>query len=109
MAKWIDKIRSLWVWGQWQTETPSCRLLALPAQSAASLPRNLKRLREQRGLTVGALAIRTQCKFYGPVSASTIRAIERTGGAGPNPCLTTLLALALALEVGVEALVEEGR
>ena len=74
-------------------------------QSAAALPRNLKRLREQRGLTVAGLS-RAAVDRDGRVSASTIRAIEH---GATNPTLSTALALALALEVGIEALVEEGQ
>lgn len=73
-------------------------------QSTAALPGNLTRLRQQRGLTVAELA-RAAIDRDGRVSASTIRAIE-TGNT--NPTLNTVLALAHALNVGVEALVEEG-
>ena len=102
MTTYSDRLCSLW--GQWRTGTTGCRLPALPAQTAYSLPRNLTRLREQRGLTVAELS-RAAVDRDGPVSRSTIRAIER---GATNPTLSTVLALAQALGVGVEALVEEG-
>ncbi len=84
-------------------------------QSASALPRNLKRLREAKGLSPTQLASKAH------VSASTIRAMEtsgnydipetgRAGGKGPtydpNPTLTTLLAVAEALGVRIGDLVE---
>ena len=105
-ARWgkkFDRLRALW--GQWGTGTTGCRLPVPPRQSAAALPCNLKRLREQRGLTVAELS-RAAVDRDGPVSRSTIRAIEH---GATNPTLSTALALALALEVGIEALVEEGQ
>lgn len=78
----------------------------VPSQSAAALPRNLRRLREAKGWSVAELAKRSG------VSQSTIRTMEPTAayeaGAAmidPNPCLSTLLAVAAALQVGVEELV----
>jgi DNA-binding XRE family transcriptional regulator len=100
MATLAERIRSLW--GQWGTGTTGCRLPALPRQSTAALPLNLKRLRHQRGLTVAELS-RAAVDRDGPVSRSTIRAIER---GAINPTLHTVLALAQAL--GVEVLVEDG-
>ena len=77
-------------------------------QSAAALPRNLKRLMAEREMDVPTLAATAQ------VSASTIRHYLRGGGyergtpeAWPNPGLTTLLVIAQALAVGIEVLVEE--
>ena len=85
-------------------------------QSASALPRNLKRLREAKEWSVPELADRAK------ISVSTIRAMEtsgnynipetgRAGGKGPtydpNPTLSSLLAVAEALEVGIEKLVEE--
>ena len=85
-------------------------------QSASSLPRNLKRLREAKEWSVPELADRAK------ISASTIRAMEisgnydipetgRAGGKGPtydpNPTLMSLLAVAAALGCGIQDLVEE--
>ena len=79
-----------------------------PLQSAAALPRNLKRLMAEREMEVPTLAATAQ------VSASTIRHYLRGGGydrgtpeASPNPTLTTLLAVAQAMGVGIGDLVEE--
>ena len=86
-----------------------------PKQSASSLPRNLKRLREAKGLSP------TQLASKAGVSASTVRAMEtanyydtpeteRVGKKptyGPNPTLMSLLAVAEALGVGIGDLVEE--
>ena len=102
MATYLNRLRALW--GQWQTGTTGCRLPALQCQSASALPRNLTRLREQRGLTVAELS-RAAVDRDGPVSRSTIRAIER---GATNPTLCTVLALAHALGVGIETLVEDG-
>jgi DNA-binding XRE family transcriptional regulator len=75
----------------------------LKRQSATALPRNLKRLREEKGWSVSRLAKEAE------VSASTIRGIEQgVGEFGiPNPTLLVLLKIAIALEVGIEELVEE--
>ena len=79
-------------------------------QSAATLPRNLKRLREARGLTP------TQLARKAGVSASTVRGMEMpwrvADSSGlvntpPNPTLMSMLAVAAALGVGIEVLVEE--
>lgn len=87
-----------------------------PRQSASSLPYNLKRLREAKGWSVASLAEKSA------VSESTIRAMEtgnnydvpeterRGSGAptyDPNPTLSTLLAVAQALGVGIEEMVRE--
>ena len=74
-----------------------------PAQSAAALPRNLKRLREAKGLRVAELARDSD------VSGSTIRVIEQgiPGGILANPTLTIMLRLSSALGVGIEELVGE--
>ena len=89
------------------TATIKCTLVA-PKQSASALPRNLKRLREAKGLSPTQLASKAK------VSASTVRGMEAPGDydqggtrSDPNPTLTSLLAVAQALGVGVEALVEE--
>ena len=100
----LRSVAAKWHTGEWsklaeQRKTPVSRR----PQSAAALPRNLKRLREQRGWSIPTLAAESS------VSASTIRGIERGRGtfAVPDPLLTTVLKLALALGVGVEALVED--
>jgi len=56
----------------------------------------------------------TQLAARAKVSASTVRGMETPGDyieggkrSDPNPTLTSLLAVAQALEVGIEALVEE--
>lgn len=87
-----------------------------PKQSASALPRNLKRLCEAKGWSVAELAGAAQ------VSASTVRAMETSGNYDmseteralnkkptydPNPTLTSLLAVAQALGVGIGELVEE--
>jgi len=87
-----------------QTVNTSPTMICRLPQSAAALPRNFKRLRQQRGLTVAELS-RLAVDRDGHVSRSTIRAIER---GATNPTLSTVLALARALNVGIEALVEEG-
>jgi len=73
--------------------------------SSAALPRNLRRLRLARGLTVTQLAAMAQ------VSTSTVRDMERINFPpsypSPNPTPAALLALAKALEVGLDALVLE--
>ena len=78
-----------------------------PLQSAAALPRNLEWLMADRGLTPVQLADKAH------ISASNIRHLLRGTGyergtpeASPNPTLTTLLAVAEALGVGIEDLVE---
>ena len=96
MATYLNRIRALW--GQWGTGTTGCRLPVPPRQSAAALPGNLKQRRIASGWTVNQLAVASH------LSESTIREIERD--IAPNPTLVTLLALARALGVGVEALVE---
>jgi len=115
MATWIDRIRSLWVWGQWQPEPTIHQLPALPRQSCSALSRNLKRLREARGWSIPLLAAKSA------VSASTIRLMEignnydvpeadrryKRPTYDPNPTLVTLLALALALNVTLNDLVED--
>ena len=72
-------------------------------QSAAALPRNLKRLMDATGWKVPKLAQEAG------VSQSTIRGI--LNGTPPtsvaDPLLSTCLLLAAALGVGIEALVEE--
>lgn len=87
-----------------QTVNTLPTVICRPAQSAAALPCNLKRLRHQRGFTVGELS-RAAMDRAGFVSPSTIRAIER---GATNPTLSKVLALARGLGVGVEALVEDG-
>ncbi len=74
-----------------------------PRQSASALPRNLKRLMAERGLSVSRLAKEAE------VSASTIRGIEQGIGefGTPNPTLLVLLKLAAALNCGIEELVKE--
>ena len=111
MERWCDTWRSALRLARKRGYVPTPK-----RQSAAALPRNLKRLREARGWTVAELAEAAQ------VSASTIRAMEtsgnydipeagRAGGKGPtydpNPTLSSLLAVAEALEVGIGDLVEE--
>ena len=96
---WLDTLIA-----QWRDYSRKSLLVRIP-QSSAALPGNLKRLRHQRGLTVAELS-RAAVDRDGRVSASTIRAIER---GATNPTLSTVLALARALGVGVEALVEEGQ
>jgi transcriptional regulator with XRE-family HTH domain len=96
-----------WNWGNWLLGRTSTRTTTIIHQSAAALPRNLKRLREARGWRVSDLARATQAssRVKESVNAGTIRQIER----GRHDCLlTTALNLASALGVGVEALVEEG-
>ena len=80
---------------------------AAPKQSASALPRNLKRLMAEREMSVEVLAGKAH------ISASNIRHLLRGTGyergtpeASPNPTLTTLLAVAEALGVGIEDLVE---
>ena len=74
-------------------------------QSAAALPRNLKRLREAKGWSVARLARESV------VHGSTIMSIEVGDMAGSqqfhDPKLSTCLKLARVLGVGIEALVEE--
>jgi DNA-binding XRE family transcriptional regulator len=74
-------------------------------QSAAALPRNLKRLREAKGWSVAKLSRESY------VHGSTIMSIEVGDMAGSqryhDPKLSTCLKLARAMECGVEALVEE--
>ena len=79
-----------------------------PEQSAAALPRNLKRLREAKGLSPTQSAVRAK------VSTSTVRGMETPGEyllgrmrSDPNPTLTSMLAVAQALGVGIGELVEE--
>lgn len=76
------------------------------SQSTAALPRNLKRLREQRGLSVLELAKASR------ISQTRIRQLEAfnplTDPVPLNTTLWTLLCIATALNVGIEALVEEG-
>ena len=106
---WLDQWRTaMRMMGPLSPDTTSASpmVFARPMQSASALPGNLRRLREARGLTVAQLSARTAGEDDGPVSRSTIRLIE---AGNRNPTLSTLLALALALEVGVEALVEEGQ
>lgn len=86
----------------------NARFKACVPQSAAALPGNLKRVRESKGLSPMQLASKAG------VSTSTVRDMEvgrdyAQGGArsDPNPMLTSLLAVAQALGVGVEVLVEE--
>ena len=69
-------------------------------QSAAALPRNLKRLREARGWTVGQLS-----KASG-VNRSTIRNVLDIDKAH-NHTLEVILRLAQALGVGIQDLLEE--
>ncbi|KAB2343665.1 helix-turn-helix domain-containing protein [Actinomadura rudentiformis] len=59
---------------------------------------NLRRLREERALTLGALAERSG------VAKGTVSALERGHG---NPTIETLFALAYALDVTLADLVEE--
>ena len=93
---WLDR------WRQYICNSPQ----PTARQSCTALPRNLKRLREARGWTINQLAVASH------VSESTIREIEANdrgfGDVPQNPTLSTLLKLARALGVGVEALVEEG-
>jgi DNA-binding XRE family transcriptional regulator len=77
-------------------------------QSASALPRNLKRLREAKGWSPTQLASKAK------ISASTVRGMEEPGNrhlggmrSNPNPTLTSMLAVAAALECGIEALVNE--
>ena len=92
------------------TQATSCKTLQLPVprQSAGALPGNLKRLLAERGLSVEVLAGKAH------ISASNIRHLLRGTGydrgtpeASPNPTLTTLLAVAQAMGVGIGDLVEE--
>ena len=93
------------------TQTPGDGMIVLaprPAQFASALPRNLTRLREAKGWGPTQLAARAK------VSASTVRGMEtpeyydKSGKwNSPNPTLTSLLAVAEALEVGIGELVEE--
>ncbi len=105
---WLDRWRryiSSTQCNSWtQTVNTSPTVASRLPQSSASLPRNLKRLRAQRGLTVAELS-RAAVDRDGPVSRSTIRAIERSA---TNPTLSTVLALARALGCWIEELVEEG-
>lgn len=86
----------------WRSASP-------PSQSCAALPANFHRLRLDRGWSIASLAAESG------VSASTIRDLEtgwgrdRSGGDAirPNPTLSVLLALAHALNVGIEELVGE--
>lgn len=101
--RWVRRVswgRASWL-GQWCTSTNPIK--PIPQQSAAALPGNLTRLREARGWSVVKLAETAL------ISSSTIYAIERwdSSQGAPNLTLYTLLRLARALEVGVEALVEE--
>lgn len=79
-----------------------------PPQSLAHLPSNLRRLREAKGY--GGMSGIARLAIDSGVSGSTIRDIEGERGGGicvlPNPTLGTALKLALALGVGIEALVE---
>jgi len=111
---WLDK------WRQWIGSTPQQGYAQIcnsdvavsytytPPQSAAALPGNLRRLREAKGMTIPQLAVMAS------ISTSTVRDCEtpndyEQGGkrSDPNPTLVTLLALAKALEVDVNALVAE--
>ena len=99
-----DRERSLTTWHV-QCRPP---LVLPPPQSAAALPRNLEWLMADRGLTPVQLADKAH------ISASNIRHLLRGTGyergtpeASPNPTLTTLLAVAQALGVGIGDLVEE--
>jgi len=99
MSKFLDHLIDDWLRPQKRQPQP---------QSASALPRNLKRLREARGLSPMQLAARAK------VSASTIRGMEtpeyydKSGKwNSPNPTLTSLLAVAQALGIRIEALVEE--
>ena len=93
------------------TQTTGCKTLQpllVPRQSAAALPRNLEWLMADRGLTPVQLADKAH------ISASNIRHLLRGTGydrgtpeASPNPTLITLLAVAEALECGIQDLVEE--
>jgi DNA-binding XRE family transcriptional regulator len=108
MMAWLEKWRNYastmrHYSGDHTGNTAPATVLRVP-QSASALPGNLKRLRAQRGLTVAELS-RAAVDRDGPVSRSTIRAIER---GATNPTLNTALALAQALGVGVEVLVEDG-
>lgn len=75
------------------------------AQSCAALPANLHRLRLAHRITVAQLA------GASTVSATTIRNLEQHDSSlgAPNPTLCTVLALARALNVGVDELVREER
>ena len=104
LDEWRTYIRTTLAGPGAQTLSASPTVVFRLPQTAAALPGNLTRLRHQRGLTVAELS-RAAINRDGPVSRSTIRAIER---GATNPTLSTVLALAQALEVSVEALVEEG-
>ena len=78
-------------------------------QSAATLPRNLKRLREAKGLSPTRLANQAG------ISASYLRWLENAGhpakilpapGDTVNPGIVICLRLARVLECGIEELVE---
>ena len=79
---------------------PIVGAIVVPRQSAAALPRNLKRLREAKGWTVGQLS-----KASG-VNRSTIRNVLDIDKAH-NHTLEVILRLAQALGVGIQDLLEE--
>ena len=87
-----------------------------PSQSAAALPRNLKRLRKVKGWTQVQLAIKANVSFRTIQDLEIVNNCDvpeaKRGGSGaptydPNPKLTTLLAVAQAFGVGIGDLVEE--
>lgn len=90
------------------TPTPAVPYFYSPTFSSASaLPSNLRRLREAKGWSVATLAVEAG------ISESPIRNIEANkveiGNTLPNPTLWTLLSLAKALDVTLDALVMEER
>ena len=87
-----------------------------PSQSIAVLPRNLKRLRKEKGWTQVQLAIKANVSFRTIQDLEIVNNYDvpeaKRGGSGaptygPNPKLITLLAVAAALECRIEELVEE--
>jgi len=101
MSKFLDHLINDWLCHTQVTKS-------YRPQSAAALPRNLKRLREAKGWSPTQLASKAK------VSASTVRGMEAPEyydksekWNSPNPTLVSLLAVAVALGVGIEELVEE--
>ena len=120
LKRWCDTWRSALRLAQKEREvvyyTTGCKpreLQYVPVpkrQSASALPRNLKRLREEKGLTVFQLAL------VSGVSASYLRWLENAGnpakilpapGDMVNPGIVICLKLAQALGCGIQDLVEE--
>ena len=100
MSKFLDHLIGDWLRPQKRQPQP---------QSASALPRNLKRLREAKGLSP------TQLAHQGEISVSYLRWLENAGnpakilpapGDMVNPGIVICLKLARALDCDLNALVE---